>query len=395
MSQTNVPTPEALVERARALIPALRERADAADLERRLPTATVEDFRKAGFFNILKPKRWGGYEMDPQVFFDVQMAIAEGDMSSAWVLGVVGVHNFQLGLFDERAQIDVWGKDPEVLISSSYQPVGKVQRVEGGFTLSGRWSFSSGSEHCQWIFLGSLVPPAEAGGPPDMRTFLLSRDQYRIDDKWHTFGLKATGSQDIVVESAFIPEYRTHRAVDGFKITNPGLAVNNSPLFHLPWAQIFVRSVSTASIGAAQGALNTFLKIAAERVSSNTGKAAKADPLVLTTAARVQSELDKLRLVLKSNFDRMMTLMRQGKEIPMTDRVRYRYDSATVSRACADLVDDLMPLLGGRAIYTSSPMTRYWLDLNAGRAHVANDPNAIGSSVGMLYLGQEVQEFFV
>src|SRR5690349_3613758 len=100
MQSSGIPSPATLVERARALIPALRQRSDRGEAERRIPPETIEDFRQAGFFNIVKPIRWGGYEHDPQVFFDVQMAVAEGDMSSAWVLGVLAVHNFQLGLFD-------------------------------------------------------------------------------------------------------------------------------------------------------------------------------------------------------------------------------------------------------------------------------------------------------
>ena len=161
----SIPTPESLVERARAMIPALKERGAKAEADRKIPEETIREFKEAGFFDILKPKRWGGFEMDPRVFYQVQMAIAEGCMSSAWVYGVIGVHPYQLGLFDGKAQDDVWSKDQSILISSSYQPVGKVERVDGGFKLSGQWGFSSGCEHCDWTFLGAMIPPAEAGGP--------------------------------------------------------------------------------------------------------------------------------------------------------------------------------------------------------------------------------------
>ncbi len=388
-------TREELVARARAMIPTLRDRQAGAERERRVPAETIRDFQEAGFFRVLQPRRWGGLEMDPQVFLEIQMTIAEGCVSSAWVYGVVGVHNFQLGLFDVQAQEDVWKDDTTVLISSSYQPVGKVERVDGGYLLSGRWGFSSGSEHCQWVFLGSVIPPVEPGGAPDMRTFLVPRKDYQILDTWHTFGLKATGSHDIVVDKAFIPEHRTHRAVDGFLCQNPGQAVNHGAIFSLPWAQIFVRSVSTASIGGAQGALNAFIDIASKRVSTNTGKATKADPAALTAAARVQTEIDNEKALIERNFTRMMETLRAGKSIPVADRIRYRYESSRVSRRFADLIDELMPLLGGRAIYTDSPIVRYWLDLNAARAHVANDPNLIGQSFGALIMGQDVAEYFV
>lgn len=391
--EDQIPTREELVRRARAMLPALRARQAEGYAARKLPAETVREMVQNGFFRILQPKRYGGYEMDPHAFFDVQMTIAEACMSTAWVLGVVGCHPYQLALFDDRAQKEVWGANPDTLVSSSYQPVGKVEVVEGGFKLSGRWGFSSGCEYCDWVLLGSLIFNKE--GPPEMRTFLVPRKDYKILDNWHTFGLQATGSQDIVVEGAFVPEYRTHKAVDGFLCKNPGNAVNTGPLYQLPWAQVFVRSVSTAAIGAVQGALDAFIDIGKKRVSTNTGKATKQDGNAILAAARTQSAIDEMKTLLYRNFDEMMAAMRAGQTLTMEQRIRYRYQSSQVGRRCADLVDDLMPLLGGRAIYTDSPVVRYWLDINASRAHVANDPNLVGASLGSMYMGEQPQEFFV
>jgi len=388
-------TPETLIERARAMIPALKARSAAATTQRRLAPETMREMRDAGFFRVLQPRRCGGYEMDPQAFFDIQLALAEGCMSTAWVYGVLGVHPFQLALFDPRAQEDVWGKDDATLASSSYQPVGKVECVEGGFWLSGRWGFSSGCDYCDWVLLGALVPPAEPSGAPDMRTFLLPRRDYKIIEDWNVFGLQATGSHSISVEQAFVPEYRTHRAVDGFTGANPGHVANTGALYKVPWAQVFVRAVSTAAIGALQGALDAYAAIAARRVSTNTGKATKLDPNALNAAALTHSAVLEMKTVLNRNFAEMMASVRAGREIPMNERVRYRYESAQVVRRCAELCDRLMPLLGGRAIYMDSPVVRYWLDINAARAHVANDPALIGTSAGAMYLGETAQEFFV
>lgn len=392
---TAIPSREALVERARAMIPALKARSEAATAARSVPAETIREMQEAGFFRVLQPKRYGGYEHDPQVFFDIQTTLAEGCMSTAWIYGVIGVHPFQLALFDAKAQADVWSKDDSTLISSSYQPVGKVERVEGGYRLSGRWGFSSGCDHCQWVFLGSLIPPLEAGGPPEMRTFLLPRSDYQIVHDWNVFGLQATGSHGIIVDKAFVPEHRTHKAIDGFLCKNPGQAQNTAPLFRLPWAQVFVRAVSSAAIGALQGALNAFIGIAAKRVSTNTGKSTKLDPFALNAAARTQSAILEMKTVLYKSFDEMMKRINAGEDIPIPDRIRYRFESSQVVRRCAVLCDELMPLLGGRAIYMDSPVVRYWLDINAARAHVANDPAIIGTSLGALYVGENVQEFFI
>ena len=149
---SDVPTPKELVARARALIPTLIERAPAQQAHRRILDETIADLKAAGFFKIFQPKRWGGWELQPRTFFDVQAILAEGDVSVGWVFGILGVHSFHLALFDDKAAEDVWGKDNTALIASPYSP-GKAVPAEGGYRLTGRWRFSSGTEHCDWIFL--------------------------------------------------------------------------------------------------------------------------------------------------------------------------------------------------------------------------------------------------
>src|SRR5436190_5412545 len=217
------PSPPELIARARAMIPTLKQRARSCIANRDVPAETIAEMQEAGFFRVLQPQRWGGYEMHPNVFFEIQKALAEGCMSTGWVYGVLGCHPYELALFHDEAQREVWAEDAAMLVSSTYQPVGKVTRVEGGFRLSGHWGFSSGSVHCDWVLLGAVVPPVNPGDPFDMRTFLVPRSDYTIGtDAWHTFGLQGTGSHDIVVDDVFVPEYRTHKAIDGFLCQNPG-----------------------------------------------------------------------------------------------------------------------------------------------------------------------------
>jgi 3-hydroxy-9,10-secoandrosta-1,3,5(10)-triene-9,17-dione monooxygenase len=381
-----IPEPATLVARARAMIPALKARAAQGEADRKIPDETIREFQEAGFFDILKPKRWGGFEMEPQVFYEVQMAIAEGCMSSAWVLGVVGVHPLQLGLFPLHAQEDVWSKDPSTLVSSSYQPVGKVEKAEGGFYLSGQWAFSSGCQHCDWVFVGALIFGPE-GTPPEYRTFLVPRSD--------TFGLKATGSHDVKIERAFVPEHRTHKAMDGFLCRNPGQEVNDGDIFKLPWAAVFTRAVSTASIGALQDVLNSFLEIAKSRVSTNTGMATKGDPFALSAAANATAEIASMKATLFKVFDDMMAVVRSGNDVAKEDRVFYKYQASRVARRCADIADELLLLAGARGIFNDNPMVRPWLDLKAGRAHIANNQNLAGLTLGGSFLGAPVMDTFL
>ena len=371
----SMPTAEELIARALAMVPVLKARARQCVASRNVSAETIAEMQAAGFFKIVQPRRYGGYEMHPNVFFEVQKLLAEGCMSTGWMYGVVGCHPYELALFHDQAQEEVWGADPAMLVSSTYQPVGKVTHVEGGFRLSGRWGFSTGSVHCGWVLLGAFCPPKDDGTPAEMRTFLLPRSDYVIDeDAWHTFGLQGPGSHDIIVDDVFVPEYRTHRSIDGFLCQNPGQEVNTGPLYTLPWAQVFVRSVSTAAFGGAQAAINAGMAIMKDRVSTNTGKASKQDPILHAALARAIAEKGEMETTLRLTFDDLMGHAEQGEPIPMEKRAFYTYQSATVVRRLAGLIDDIVQLLGGRAIYMTSDIIQPWLDLHAGRAHVANDP---------------------
>jgi 3-hydroxy-9,10-secoandrosta-1,3,5(10)-triene-9,17-dione monooxygenase len=386
---------EDLLERARTLGPALRQRAAEADRLRRIPDETIADFRQAGFFRMLQPKAYDGLEVEPSTFFDVQATVATACPSSAWVLGVVAVHNWQLALFPKAAQDEVWGADPGTLISSSYAPTGKVERVDGGYRVRGRWSFSSGCDHCRWAFLGGLVPPEKEGAPVEMRTFLVPREEYRIDDNWHTAGLRATGSKDIVVENAFVPEHRTHRLIDGFRLKSPGNEVNPAPLYRLPFGQIFVRSVSTTAIGIAQGALDVFRDAAKRRIAAGDGSKVAEEPTTQLVCARAEAALDEVRLVLHRNFAELMSLAHAERPMPLERRLRFRYDSSRAVERCVEVVDELFTASGGRAIFLDSPIQRYFQDIHAARAHYANNPEKPGRNWGAVQLDLKNTDFFV
>ncbi|HQR04393.1 MAG: acyl-CoA dehydrogenase family protein [Proteobacteria bacterium] len=379
---SDIPTPEQLVDRARALIPKLIERWEQAATGRKVPEQTVAEMREAGLFRVLQPKRYGGYEMDPQVFYKIQIALAEGCMSTAWIYGVIAVHNWQLALYDDRAQQDVWGKNQNTLISSSYMPKAKVTPVEGGYRVSGRWGFSSGVDHCDWAFLGGVTP--EDG---EFRTFLIPRGDFKVVDAWDTVGLRGTGSQDVEVNDAFVPTYRTHKSSDGAKGTSPGVVHNTAPLYQLPFGQIFVRAVSTSSIGALQGALNAYLDWNGKRVAVNDASKSAEDPMVQQTAAEAALAIDEMKVALFRNFDSMMSKLRAGQPLDMNDRIHYRTQSASVPERCADLVNRLFYNAGAHGMYRTSRLTRYFLDINCGRTHVANNIYKIERNYGGVLLG--------
>jgi 3-hydroxy-9,10-secoandrosta-1,3,5(10)-triene-9,17-dione monooxygenase len=389
-----MPTAADLVARAAAMIPTLRARGDECEAGNKVPDATIADFQDAGFFKILQPKRYGGYEMDPEAFYDVQMKVAEGCMSSAWVLGVVAVHNWQLALFDPKAQEDVWGDDVTTLISSSYMPRAEVTPVDGGYRISGRWGFSSGVDHCEWAFLGGLVPDPETG-QPDFLTFLVPRKDFTVLPIWNTIGLGGTGSQDVTVTDAYVPAYRTHRSKDGFALTSPGGKVNTAPLYKLPFGQVFVRAVSSSSIGALQGALDLFIETGARRQSNNSFASATGDPDVQVLIAETQSAIDEMKTVLFRNFGVLNDAARNGESADLETRLRFRFQSAQISSRCCALISRIFFLSGAEAVYRGNPIARAFADIHTGRTHVANNPNTVGRNVGNVTLGGTNTDSFI
>lgn len=387
---------EELLERTKALGPKLKARHDVGMETRSLAKETIAEMKEAGLFRVLQPARWGGYEMHPNAFFDIEIELGKSCPSTAWVYGVVAVHAWQLALFSERAQQDVWGDDDSVLISSSYMPVGKVEHVEGGFMLSGRWGFSSGSDHCDWAFLGGFVPPKEEGQRPDMRTFLVPKGDYTLEDTWFTSGLQATGSKDVVIdEPVFVPDYRTHRFSDGFKLESPGNKVNESALYRVPFGQLFVRSVSTSSIGMLEGAIEEFVETQKARVARGDGRKVTSDPSLQKALADAQATARDLRLVLAKNFDELMEYAERGEFIPVELRVAFRYDSARVVEKCRNAMMNLFAVAGGGAIFSSHPLQRYTQALLAAGQHHANNAEKPAMNYGCVTLGMKTTDFFL
>lgn len=382
------PLADTLLDRIIELQPRLRERATMTRELRRVPDESIRELCEIGFFLALQPKAWGGYELTPQQFFRMHLALAEACMSTAWAAGIIAVHAFQIALMDQRAQQDVWGDSIHTRVSSAYAPMGSVTKVDGGFEFSGRWGWSSGCDHCSWALLGGIVPGE------GYRTFLVPRSDYVIDDTWFPMGLHGTGSKDIVVEKTFVPDYRTHRQMDGFNLTNPGFAVNDAPLFRIPWAQIFVRVVCTPAIGACKDALRLYKNTALQKASMDPSKHAN-DPATLERIAVAENTIDEMEAIMMRNFDEMLAAAHNGQPIAVEKRAKYRYQASLVIEKSLSVIDGLFAMAGGRSIFAGSELQQRFLDIHTARAHVANNPVNFARNLGAIQLGQDNSDYFI
>lgn len=387
-------THDELVARARAMIPALKQRAVGCAQDRQISPETVADMQAAGLFRVLQPKRWGGYEMRPETFYEVLATLAEGDMSAAWIYGVIGVHPWQLATFDDRAAEEVWGEDDSVLIASSYMPTGRLTPCEGGYRLTGRWGYSSGSEHCQWTFL-TAVPLGPDG--PDFAgagTVLVPRTDYTLVDTWDTPGLRATGSNDVVIEDKFVPHHRFVTGTDSFTRNLPGRKVNTSPLYAMPFGQVFTRAVSTAPIGALQAMIDMIGETAKTRVSV-FGVATKADPVVAQALAEAQNEVDTLKLVMQRNCEVLWQYAERDEAPPMDLRTQYRFQASLPPERVSLLALRLFKAVGGAGVYNKNGYGQILTDILTGRQHAANQFERFAQNWGVVLMGQENADTFL
>ncbi|MBL6938225.1 MAG: acyl-CoA dehydrogenase family protein [Alphaproteobacteria bacterium] len=388
-----IPTEEELLERARRLLPALRERAPACEEKRSLLDETVRDFTEAGFYRILQPKAYGGFEMHPLVLFKVAMEIAKGCPSSGWCLCLIAVHNWEVALLDPGAAKDLWGKDPSTRISSSYAPFGKVERVEGGFRVSGRWPFSSGSNHCQWVFLGGTI--RDPSGMPDARVFLIPRPDYLVEDTWHVLGLKGTGSNDIVVRDAFVPEYRTHKFIDSYLGQDVGLKTFTSPNYRYPFGVVFAYCLSVVTLGMADGALEAFTEQMQERLGAYDGAKAAEDPFIRRRAAEADAIVRGLHQRLEANFARMDQHVNAGEPIPLDERVDNKWDAQFMAQEAMRAIELLFKASGGRGIRLSNPLQRYFRDVHAASNHAFLNADKGSLNAGSVVMGGQNSDFAV
>ncbi|MGX1775543.1 3-hydroxy-9,10-secoandrosta-1,3,5(10)-triene-9,17-dione monooxygenase oxygenase subunit [Nocardia brasiliensis] len=362
-----------VTERVDALLPTLRERAQEAEDLRRIPDESMKALQETGFFRLLQPKQWGGHAADPVVFYDTVRKIASACGSTGWVAGIVGVHNWHLALFAQQAQEDVWGEDTEVRISSSYAPMGAGVVTEGGYLVNGAWAWSSGCDHATWAVLGG--PVIKDGKPVDFGSFLIPRDDYRIDDVWNVVGLRGTGSNTVVVKDIFVPSHRflSFRAMSEMK--SPGLEQNTDPVYKMPWGTIHPTTISTPIVGMAYGAYEAHVEHQGKRVrAAYAGEKAKDDPFAKVRIAEASSDIDAAWRQLSGNVADEYALLAAGQEVPFELRVRARRDQVRATGRSIAAIDKLFESSGATALANGTPLQRFWRDAHAGRVHAANDP---------------------
>jgi 3-hydroxy-9,10-secoandrosta-1,3,5(10)-triene-9,17-dione monooxygenase len=391
-SLSSGPDPEngayaAMVARAEALIPQLGARASRTEELRRLPPETERDLHEAGLFRIVQPKRVGGSEFDYVALVDCADAIGRADASVAWNLANLASHHWMLGMFDKRAQDLVW-KDPNTLIASSFIfPAGRARKVDGGYLLRGSWPFSSGVDSSDWNMLASVVSSDDEADGIQYRIFLLNKNNYRIRDTWNATGLRGTGSNDVDVKDAYVPEEMTLAVSDLDGGPTPGSVVNPNALYALPVFSLFPFVLSGVALGNAQACLDDYAGIARHRVS--TYNRAKIGDLQSTQIkiAEASAKIDAARLIMRSTCIEAMADARRGYVPDTAVKTRLRRDGAFSVNLCTEAVSLLFAASGARGLSTAGALQRQFRDAHAINSHLAFNFDSAGTNYGRVALG--------
>ena len=385
-------TAEIMIERARAMLPALRERAAEAEQLRTLPKETVDEFIAAGFFRILQPARFGGYELGLRTFCEVMSIISQGCSSSGWVLCLTAAHTFHMAAAPEEGQVEMYGNQGDFRSPLILAPQGKAAPVDGGYLLNGRWNYNSGGEHANWLGVSAVLPGAEGAPPQDMLMCFIRREDYEIFDNWHTMGMRGTGSKQAVVEEVFVPEARVISQSAWGRGDAPGFGVHDDPLYRTPHMEVFCAEIASICVGVGEAAIDAFVARAETKVSPfPPHQLAKHEEAIQRRLGMARARVD----MAAAARDRIISNQERYAREAVEGTLRFSPEGANrmmlLTQQAAQMCDEAISLLfersGTSATQEGSAMERLYRDMATIRTHYIMDTDRTAANWGAAFFG--------
>lgn len=387
-----------LRERAHALIPILRSRAESVERNRRVPEETIEMMRAAELFKLMQPARFGGFEYGFCELIDINLELGQGCGSSAWCASLTMAGQWMAGLFPLAAQEEIWGGDAGTILAHQLFPTGTCTAAPGGFRLSGRWPFTSNCDNAPWFLFGASFPPAPGSAEPHQGYLLVPRAQVEIIDDWFVVGLTGTGSKTVAVSDVFIPAHRALNASDLEFACAPGARLHPAPLFKLAFRPNIPICVVTPALGMVRGAIDDFTNWVTSHArvggSAPAANSLAQVPHIQTRLAEAAALLDCALLLMRRDVSELEECASRGQEPPLESRLRNRRDHAYVSCLMVRAIDLLFEPLGAHGLPLSSAIQRAWRDVHAAAHHVTVDFHANGAMYGQWRLGIQPKGIF-
>lgn len=367
-------------------VTALGERAAEAEKLRRLPDDTVSDLIASGFTELLVPARYGGQQAAFPDILDPVRRLAHGCTSSAWTIGFLALHNWMLALFGEQAQQDAFDRRP-FLAPAPLAPTGRGLPVDGGIRLTGRWSWATGVMHGNWIIVAALCGPDDGIYPA---LALLPISDVTVDDVWHTDGMRATGSNDVVATDVFVPEHRLVKVTDIYAGTAPGAGLHDSATYRWPMVPALALLAAMPALGSAERVTEIYAQRLAERVLPYEGVMQKDKPIAQAHLAGAQVRLRSLRGLLADTVGEIEEIVVAGDSVEKPVRAQARLAAAHIVAESRAVIGDLLGAGGASIHFLSSPMQRFKRDVDVLAGHVVFDYDTSRELAGALTLGMKI-----
>ncbi len=384
-----------LLARARALAPTLRERSLATNKAGRIPDETIKDLWDSKLNYLLRPKKFGGPAVRPDEAFQVGFELGRGDGSAAWVWSVMLIHDLFVAHFPEAFQQEYWGKD-RTLSASSFLPHGKPTPANGGIRVSGKWSFCSGVDNADWLFLGVFFGPPSGDSPmPDIRYVMVPKGDYKIIDDWDVMGLRGTGSNSVVIGDKFVPDHRIVSHKEMSAATSPGAKLHADPVYRTPIWSFVPFTISAPACGIAQGALDAFIDEMKVRDDSFAHSPLAKKPGMHARVAEASAMIDAGDLLYKRSYRETIDKVLAGEVPSLEFRARSRRDQGFCVKLAKAAVGLLIDAGGGRGLYESNHVQRSFRDLQAVSGHIVASWDVVAYSYGQMVLGGPPSDLFV
>lgn len=364
----------------------LADRADEAEKMRRLPKTTIDDYRESGLAGLLLPARYGGVQADFPEILDAVRAMAHGCASSAWTLGFYTLHNWMLALLGEQAQDEVFAGGP-VLCPAPLAPTGRGVPADGGIRLSGRWSWATGVMDADWVLVGAICGPDDALYPA---LVLLPASDVEVEDVWHTAGMRATGSNDVVVTDVWVPAHRLVKVVDIYAGTTPGAALHDSAVYRWPMVPALALVAAMPALGSAERVADLYAKRLGERILAYSVVAQKNQPTAQVRLGGARVRLRALHGLLDDTANRIQATVSGGERVGRAARADARVAAAHIVHESRAVISDLLEASGASAHFLDNPLQRAKRDVDIICGHVVFDYDVSRELAGALEIGVKV-----
>lgn len=369
-----------------AFIDRIASRADVTEKLRRLPDETIAEARRSGLFELLLPARYGGQQAPFPALLEPIRQLGRGCTSSAWTLGFFALHNWMLALFDERAQDEIFSTGA-VLAPAPLAPTGRGEQTDGGYLLTGRWSWATGIMHADWVIVGALLGSGDALFPA---LVALPVADVTVEDVWHTAGMRGTGSNDVIVDDVFVPQHRIVKVAQVYAGTSPGARLHDCDTYRWPIVSALALSACMPVLGTADQVVDVFSQRLGDRVLAYGGGAQRDQAAAKMRLSEARLRLAALDALVFSVVDSVQSAVRRDGTVDLGMRARARSTAAHVVHECRSIIGDVLGAAGASAQFLDNPMQRAKRDVDIVAGHAVFDYDVSRELDGALQVGATI-----